>query len=770
VLGERAGGGEGPVGALGFRTADGWVHATRVLSSRRVRSGIEATVATGDPGRRLAVRVTPDGEGVIAVRMRVVGAGGPAIEALGGAFGALAGERYLGFGERSNAVDQRGKVVESYVSDGPYQAKDRPLVASVIPPAGLRPRDDATYFPIPWLLSTKGYAVLIDNAQASYYRLATDVAGAWSLEVADAPRELRFRVFAGPRPADALRRLTERTGRQPRPAAPWLLGPWYQPGGSTSEQAAQLRALRAADAPVSAAQTYLHYLPCGDQQGRREQERARTRALHATGVAVTTYVNPMICTGYAPRYGQAVRAGALTPDAAGRPVVYRYSTRTGFDVSQFDFSAPAGRSLYARLLREPVQDGHDGWMEDFGEYTPLDARPFDGAQRTAAHNLYPRLYHCAAFAAAARAPRPIVRFQRSGWTGAARCAQVVWGGDPTTTFGFDGLASALRQGLTMGLSGVSLWGSDIGGFFSLLGDQLSGELLERWVQLGAVSGVMRTERDGIAVPAKPRPQVDDPGQLANWRRWTRLRTQLYPYLAAADAQYARTGLPIMRHLALAYPTDPRAVRRDDEFLFGPDLLAAPVLAAGRRSRNVYLPRGRWVDLWRSAGVRARGGALALRRARVLSGGRAVRLPAPLDELPLLVRAGAVLPLLTPDVDTLAGYGGGRGVVRLRDRADRLDLLAFPRGRARVRLARGEVLEASEHRSGWRVDVLARRTRTYRLQASLATLRRPLRPCAVTVDGRALRRSRWSYDPAGRTLRVTFRLRSRGRLEVLRRCR
>ena len=100
--------------------------------------------------------------------------------------------------------------------------------------------------------------------------------------------------------------------------------------------------------------------------------------------------------------------------------------------------------------------------------------------------------------------------------------QVVWGGDPTTAWDFDGLRSSVRQALTMGLSGISTWGSDIGGFFALLQAQLSPELLTRWVQFGAVSGVMRTQADGIAVPDKSRPQVWDPDQIDNWRRYAKL--------------------------------------------------------------------------------------------------------------------------------------------------------------------------------------------------------------------------------------------------------
>jgi hypothetical protein len=141
------------------------------------------------------------------------------------------------------------------------------------------------------------------------------------------------------------------------------------------------------------------------------------------------------------------------------------------------------------------------------------------------------------------------------------------------------------------------------------------------------------------------------------------------------------------------------------------------------------------------------------------------LPAPLGELPLLVRAGAVLPLLSPDVDTLAPYGGGtRGVVRLDDRRDRLELIAFPRGRTRSRFNTGEWVDSIEGRRRWTLAVRGTRRRTYRLQATLATLRRPFRLCTVTLGGRRLPRRAWRHDRRRSVLRATFRTRS-GTLRV-----
>jgi alpha-D-xyloside xylohydrolase len=749
-----------PGGRLGFSDGAVWHEATLIQSERRDGAAYVATLGTDTPLNQMDVRIEPAGDGVIAVRADVTGAG--PVARLGIAFRSGSGERFLGFGERSNAVNQRGNTVDDFVADGPYQPEERPFIAAFVPPQGFGDRDDSTYFPMPWLLSTRGYGVLLDNAERSRFHLATsEQPDRWSVDVDATGTGLR--VFAGPRPADVLARLTNALGKQPPAAAPWYFGPWFQPA---HDDLTDVTALRKADAPASVIQTYTHYLPCGAQQGAEAAQRRRTAAMHAEGLAITTYFNPMLCTSYEPAYDQAAAAGVLTRNALGRPYQYRYTGASQFLVSQFDFSAPATNAFFGKLLGEAVAHGYDGWMEDFGEYTPPDARSANGMPGPAMHNLYPTLYHRAARDYAKTAPRPLARFNRSGWTAAARESQIVWGGDPTTDWGFDGLASAVKQALSMGLSGVSVWGSDIGGFFALGVRELTPELLARWIELGFASGVMRTEANGSAIPDRgARPQIFDPAVLPVWRRYAKLRTQLYPYLAAADRRYQQTGLPIMSHLALAYPDDPTATAHEDEFLFGPDLLAAPVLADGRRQRTLYLPDGDWVDLWRSARFDKDAGALSLGGAHVLGGGRQVTVPAPLDEMPLFVRAGAVLALLAPDVQTLTDYGSN--VVHMSARRRDMRLIAFPRGRATTSLAEGERVRSTEGRREWRLKFTGRVRRVYRLQASLGTLARPYRPCGVRVGKRRrLSRRAWSYDRPTRVLRARVKLRS-GTVTVLR---
>ena len=773
VLSDAPGTGPVAAGTLGFRALGVWFHATRVLQQRQDGETYSATLATTDPLRRLRVRIAPDGAGVIAVSAELVGSTA-GLEAMGGGFEAAPGERYLGFGERSNAVDQTGGVVENFVAEGPYQPEERPFIAPFIPPWAMRfERQDATYYPMPWLLSTAGYGVLVDGGDTSAFRLRSDDRNAWSVEVTGppptqpttepgpGPARLSLRVFAGPAPADALRRMSAATGRQPR-AAPETLGPWYHTEPGFGDERAILDGLQRADVPVSVGQIFTQYLPCANHRRRRARQRARVRMLHERGVAATTYINPMMCTRH-PQYPEAVRTGALSKDRTGQPYNYQFSVRRD-TVGQFDFSAPAGRDLFGRLVAEAVTDGHDGWMEDYGEYSPLDARSADGTPGRVMHNLYPTRYHCAARDVTHTARLPL-RYARSGWTGTARCAPVVWGGDPTTDWGYDGLASAVKNGLSMGLSGVSTWGSDIGGFFALGTRRVTPELLKRWIEFGAVSGVMRAQETGIAVPAKDRPRVFEPEIVPLWRRYAKFRTQLHPYLAAADAEYRRSGLPIMRHLALVAPRDSAAVTREDEYLFGDDLLAAPVIEPGQRERSAYLPAGAWIDFWRAIRFDERSGALRLRSApRVLSGRRTVTVPAPLHELPLFLRAGAVLPLLPPDVETLAAHGSDPSIVHVRDRRTRMRLIAFPRGSSTSAFNARERLHSRESRRGWALTVRGARRRAYRLEASLATLRQPLRPCRLSVGRRPLPSTAWSYERSAKRLTVRFTTRS-GTLHV-----
>ena len=736
---------------LSVVTGMGRASATVVVSASRQGRSISATLATDQPGVTIDVTVTRGTDGVDTI---IATGHGTGVTHVAIDFAASATERFLGTGERSTAVDQRGQEVTNRVLDGPWTAEEA-IAQAFVPAPGWSLRPDATYFPVPWVLSTRGCGVLVGNDADSTFAFATqDHPESWRAEVAAAHVDLR--VFPGPTPSDALRRMTAAVGRQPAARAPFVLGAWWQPV-SDADAAVELAAQRAAGVPVSVAQTYSHYLPCGGQVA--DEERDRTASLHAAGVAVTTYVNPMVCLDN-PLYPVGLQTSAFVKNADGTPLVYHYSTAQNFVVSQVDFTSAAGRSLFDGVLGDTVRDGYDGWMEDFGEYTPDQAVESDGGTGSALHNSYVVGYHAAAKAYADAADKPLARFNRSGWTGAIPVSDIVWGGDPTTVWGFDGLRSAVRQGLSMGLSGVSMWGSDIGGFFTLPGLGLTPELLNRWIEFGAFSGVMRLQTGGINY-GPPRSQVTDAAVAPVWKRYAQVRTRLYPYVAGSIDAYRAEGMPVMRQLALAYPQDAVATGLDDEYLFGADLLVAPVLAPGATHRVVYLPAGRWVDLWASIGMHD-DGTLTLGAASVRTGGGTLDVAAPIDQIPVLVRAGAVIPLLPPDVDTLSDYGAGH-LVTLADRQGARDLLAFPApGRWRGTLGAGETMSSIATATTWTLHLDTVRSRTYAVQASLAALPGSFTPALVQVGGGAVG---FRYDADTRVLRFTAPIGVHGLIEV-----
>jgi alpha-glucosidase (family GH31 glycosyl hydrolase) len=753
----------GYYGAAEGRTA--WFHARRVVRVTRPAAGrLELELATDDPmGHRLGVVIERRDEGVATVTSRLVPGSGPYADRAsiaGAAFATGPGERFLGFGERSNAVDQTGGEVYNWAEEGPFSSGiAEPVLRPLVPDFTFPNGPTATNFPIPWLLSTRGLGLLIDQTHRSRFRLGNERADAWQAETETG--SFRFTVFAGPKPADVLRRYSAYAGRQPEPRR-WVFGPWVQFRDPWPED------FRKAHVPATVAQTYTHYLPCG--AGRDERaERANVDRYHRLGYMVTTYFNSHVCTSYRAVYDEAAANGWFVKDRSGRPYVITNPFTAEQLASELDFTHPGAVRLYGRLLDEALGRGYDGWMEDFGEYTPTDSVFSDGRDGLEMHNLYPVLYHRASTEhTLRRRGDDLAVFVRSGFHGVQRWARIVWGGDPTEDWSCaDGLCAALHQALSTGLSGIAYQGSDIGGFHAVANGRTTDELNVRWLQLGAVSGVMRTQANGysFASSREQRSQVWSPAVLPVWRRYAKLRTQLAPYLEAASRTYQRTGLPIVRHLALAFPTDPRSVARQDELLFGPDLLAAPVLEPGARTRRLYVPPGPWVDLWRSAAYDEREGSLRLGRAAVLRGGREVTLPAPLAELPLLARAGTVLAMHDPAVDTLASVGTVAGLVKAYARPA-LRILAFPHGASSGRFNRAERLDSLEHRDRrWRLRVVGARSRVYVLQASLATLKRPFVPCRVTLDGRRLGRRAWSYDTNTGVLRATFRARTHSTLMV-----
>ena len=232
-----------------------------------------------------------------------------------------------------------------------------------------------------------------------------------------------------------------------------------------------------------------------------------------------------------------------------------------------------------------------------------------------------------------RAETEGILLSRAAWDG-SQAATALWAGDQSSDCGpATGLPSVIIAAQSAGLSGFPFWASDIGGYFGTPTD----EVFIRWAQFGALSPIMQIHGLGCREPWDFAPET-----LAIYRRYAQLHTDLFPYIHTFALEAVRTGWPIMRALALEYPDDAGIWgagqdMAEHEYCFGDALLVAPVYWSGDRVRHLYLPAGEWRDFWSGA---------------PLAGGRVHTLPAPLDVLPLVARAGALIPLLDPSPDTL----------------------------------------------------------------------------------------------------------------------
>ena len=296
-----------------------------------------------------------------------------------------------------------------------------------------------------------------------------------------------------------------------------------------------------------------------------------------------------------------------------------------------------------------MKAGADGFKDDDAEGNfQGDARFADGTDPRLMRNRYAVLYN--------RAMEEVIQkdlhgngilFIRSATVGNQNLA-VLWGGDNESNFSPEnGLPTVVTAGLGAGISGMALWTADLGGYLTPKSPP-DPRLFMRWTEYSAFSPTMELLSTSNRGPW-------DYGEEAgnNYRKYAVLHMSLFPYRYAAAQEAARTGMPIMRALVLQYQNDKRAREAKDEYLFGPDLLAAPVIDENT-SRAVYLPGGEWIDYW---------------SGKHLSGGHVVIADAPLDVLPLYARAGAILPKIPDDVMTLVppAESGNTTVKSLDDR-------------------------------------------------------------------------------------------------------
>jgi sulfoquinovosidase len=332
------------------------------------------------------------------------------------------------------------------------------------------------------------------------------------------------------------------------------------------------------------------------QPARYPDLPARIAALAQRGIRFLGYANPYLAND-----------GALFAEAAELGYFARRRDRDDialvdfgeFDCGVVDFTNPAACEWFAdRIIGQEMLDlGLSGWMADFGEYLPTDIRLFDGSDPMEVHNRWPVLW--AKVNADAIAERgktgEAVFFMRAGFSGVQAHCPLLWAGDQCVDFTrHDGIGTVLTAALSSGLVGNLVSHHDVGGYTSLHGNVRTEELLHRWIDLGAFTPVMRSHEGN-------RPddnlQIDSSqGLLAHFARMSQIHDRLAPYVRHVLDEGQAIGLPAQRPLFLHYDA-PEYHAVQDQYLYGADLLVAPVIEAGVTGRDVIIPSDGWADLW-----------------------------------------------------------------------------------------------------------------------------------------------------------------------------
>jgi alpha-glucosidase len=545
-------------------------------------------------------------------------------------------DRYFGLGDKTGPLDKHGRRLRTLAVDAlGYDAKTSDPLYKHWP--FMIGRDEASGVAYGLFYDTMAPMVFdlgceYDNYHG-FYRYA---------EIDDG--DLDYYLFVGPRIRDVVRKFTELTGRMafgPR----WSLGYANTAMSLTDASDAQARLaefvdqVAAHDIPLSAFHFGSGYTSIGQRRyvftwnrSKFPEPRAAIEKFRRHNVRVVVNLKPCLLDNH-PAYAEVGARGAFVSDArTHRPCVGQFWDGEGAHV---DFTHPEGIRWWQESLRERVLDyGIDAGWNDNNEYEIWDdygsshgfGQPLPIERSRPAHALL--MTRATAEAQAAHRPgERVYTVTRAGPPGIQRYAQT-WSGDNTTSW--HTLRWNLRMGLNMSLSGMFNTGHDVGGFSGPVPDP---ELLVRWVQNGVFSPrfIMNSWKAGGEVNT---PWLH-PEALEPIRAAIRFRYRLMPYLYTLFRRAAVSGEPLLRPLFYEFEDDPRAFADCDEFMFGPELLVANVVEPGVRERHVYLPRGPegWYDFHTGAYHQA---------------GSEVTVAASLNRIPMLARAGAIVPLTGRD--------------------------------------------------------------------------------------------------------------------------
>lgn len=347
----------------------------------------------------------------------------------------------------------------------------------------------------------------------------------------------------------------------------------------------------------------------------------RIKKWQAEGVRFLTYINPYVASDR-DQCEEASKLGYLTKTHDGKDYHVEFGE---FYAGVIDLTNPEAYDWYKELIkRNLIELGFGGWMADFGEYLPTDTVLHNGVSAEVMHNAWPALWAKCNYEALEETGKlgEVLFFMRAGYTGSQKYSTMMWAGDQNVDWSLDdGLASVIPAALSLAMTGHGLHHSDIGGYTTLFDMKRSKELLMRWCEFSAFTPMMRTHEGN-----RPGDNVqfdNDSDIIAQFARMTTVFTTLKPYIKHAVAINSQSGLPVMRPLFLHYEDDPQTYILKYQYLFGRDLLVAPVHQPGSSEWTLYLPQDNWVNLW---------------TGEPYTGGGEITVAAPIGQPPVFYRA------------------------------------------------------------------------------------------------------------------------------------
>jgi alpha-D-xyloside xylohydrolase len=467
-------------------------------------------------------------------------------------------EKIFGCGESFQSFDKRGQKVVLWTDDA----------------NGVQ--NESMYKPIPFYMSSRGYGVFMHTSTPITCDFGKYFSGANAMMIGDEALDLF--VFIGS-PKEILSEYTTLTGKAEMPPL-WSFGFWMSriTYFSQDEGLAVADNLRVHKIPADVLHFDTGWFETDWQcdykfaPSRFENPAKMITELKKKGIQTCLWQLPY----FVPKnsmFPEIIEKGLYVKNNKGN---------LPYEDAVLDFTNPNAIAWYQGKIKNLLDLGVGVIKVDFGEAAPANGIYANGRTGFYEHNLYPLRYNKAVAEVTKQATGETIIWARSTWAGSQRYP-LHWGGDAANTN--TAMSATLRGGLSLGLSGFSFWSHDIGGFVLKTPE----DIYRRWTPFGMLTSHVRTHG---APPTEPWEYGED---FTNaFRKATNLRYELMPYIYAQSKQCSENGWPMMRALFVEYPDDAGSWVVDNEYLFGSDILVAPMFENGT-SRDVYLPAGEWID-------------------------------------------------------------------------------------------------------------------------------------------------------------------------------